>query len=92
MLSDASMASGDATIDNAIFDINGTSVNFTWEELSGYCLKTTKVYPTKDVVISFSEGDMVNIQCTDLILNNFPVRYDVVGVEKARIVLKFLTT
>ena len=92
MLSDASMDTYDASINDVVFDINGTSVTFNWEDLSGYCTKSTKLYPTKDVDIAFSEGSMVNVECTSLTLNNFPVRYDVVGVEKARIIMKFLTT
>ena len=35
--------------------------------------------------------DLVNIKCKTLELNNFPSRYDIIAVEKARIVLKFLT-
>ena len=92
MLSDASMDTYDASINNVSFDINGTSVTFNWEDLSGYCTKSTKLYPIKDVDISFSEGSMVNVECTSLSLNNFPVRYDVVAVEKGRIIMKFLTT
>ena len=92
MLSDLSMASGDASINDVTFEINGTSVSFDWNDLSGYCGKTTKTYPTKDVQIPLDEGDMVNVECTSLTLNNFPTRYDVVAVQKARIIMKFLTT
>jgi hypothetical protein len=92
MLSDISMDTYDASINNVDFDINGTSITFNWDDLSGYCTKTTKVYPTKTVDIAFNEGSMVNVECTALSLNNFPVRYDVIGVEKARIIMKFLTT
>lgn len=92
MLSDTSMASGDASINEVTFKINDTIVPFYWDDISGYCNKTTKVYPTKDVNISLNEGDMVNIECTTLTLNNFPTRFDVVAVEKARIVMKFIVT
>ena len=95
LLSDLSMSTSpyDASINNVDFDINGTTVSFTWEEdLSGYCKKITNVYPTKVVDIAFSEGDSVNIECSSLVLNNFPDRYDVTAVEKARIILKFITT
>ena len=92
MLSDLSMASGDASINYVTFEINGTDVMFDWNDLSGYCEKTTKIYPTKEVQIELNEGDMVNVKCKTLNMNNFPTRYDVVAVEKARIIMKFLTT
>jgi hypothetical protein len=92
MLSDLSMASGDASINDVTFEINGTDVMFDWNDLSGYCEKTTKIYPTKEVQIELNEGDMVNVKCKTLNMNNFPTRYDVVAVEKARIIMKFLTT
>ena len=92
MLSDGSMVSGDSSINEIILDINGTDVSFSWNELSNFSQKKTKKYPTKNVDIQFYEGDMVNIHCKSLTLNNFPNRYDIVAVEKARIILKFLTT
>ena len=92
MLSDSSMASQDASINEVIFTIGNTDVTFDWQDLSGYCEKTTNVYPTKTVAIDYAEGSMVNVKCKTLTLNNFPSRYDVVAVEKARLVMKFLTT
>ena len=92
LLSDASMASYDATINIVSFNINGTAVSFTWEDISGYCRKDTQVYPTKDVNIPYLEGSSVNIKCTALELVNFPERLDVTAVEKGRIIMKFLTT
>ncbi|MGA1049048.1 MAG: hypothetical protein ACO3UU_13655, partial [Minisyncoccia bacterium] len=93
LLSDSEMITGDASINNVSFSINGTDVSFNWiDDLSGYCTKATTVYPTKDVDIPFLEGSTVHIQCTSLVLNNFPERLDVTAVEKARIVMKFLTT
>jgi len=92
MLSDSSMASLDASINEAVFTIGNTDVTFTWEDLSGYCEKTTKTFPTKTIAINYEEGSMVNVKCKTLTLNNFPTRYDVVAVEKARLVMKFLTT
>ena len=92
MLSDSSMASQDSSINEVIFTIGDTDVSFDWQDLSGYCEKTTNVYPTKTVAIDYAEGSMVNVKCKTLTLNNFPTRYDVVAVEKARLVMKFLTT
>jgi len=85
-------ASQDASINEVIFTIGNTDVTFDWQDLSGYCEKTTNVYPTKTVAIDYAEGSMVNVKCKTLTLNNFPSRYDVVAVEKARLVMKFLTT
>ena len=89
------MASNDASINKVIFTIsngiNNEDIEYLWEDLSGYCQKSTNVYPIKITNITFTEGQMVNIKCKTLELNNFPSRYDIIAVEKARIVLKFLT-
>jgi len=92
LLSDSSMASLDSSINYVTFTINDVDVTFNWDDLSGYCQKNTTVYPIKDTNISYEEGDIVSIKCKELVLNNFNSRYDVVAVEKARIVMKFLTT
>ena len=90
MLADASMASGDASVNYVTFDINGTEISFNWlDDLSGFSTKTTASYPRKTLSKSFSEGDMMTIQCKELDLNSFPTRFDVHAVEKARIALKF---
>ena len=92
LLSDSSMASLDSSIDYVTFTINDVDITFNWDDLSGYCQKNTIVYPTKNTNISYNEGDLISIKCKELVLNNFPSRYDIVAVEKARIVMKFLTT
>jgi predicted acyltransferase (DUF342 family) len=90
MLADVSMASGDASVNYVTFDINGTEISFNWlDDLSGFSTKTSASYPRKIINKSFSEGDMVTIQCKELDLNSFPTRFDVHAVEKARIALKF---
>ena len=92
LLSDSSMVTLDSSINHVTFTINDVDVTFDWNDLSGFCQKTTRVYPTKDVEISYEEGDNVSVKCKELVLNNFPRRYDIVAVEKARIIMKFLTT
>ena len=90
MLADASMASGDASVNYVTFDINGTEISFNWlDDLSGFSTKTSASYPRKTLSKSFSEGHMMTIQCKELDLNSFPTRFDVHAVEKARIALKF---